>query len=150
MSRLFVVASLFACAPAPAVQPVEVAIVASQVAPSATAVAIAPPPGSLASAEPAADPCATAFEDQLALYIDIEIKEKGVHPGWRLLFLERCQGMPLPFQRCASPLYQIGHGAECEAVKAESGTPAARQWSATFNVLQGAPPSLAGPPRLER
>jgi hypothetical protein len=121
-------------------------MVAAPPLPLVTASSVSPSP----SAVEAADPCATAFEDQLTLSVDIEIRERGVHPGWKELFLDHCQSMPPAFQRCASPLYQTVHEAECEAVKEESGTPAARQWSATFKVLQDAPESLTNPPAQKR
>lgn len=102
--------------------------------------------GSVASVKPnvGVEACVTAFEDQVSLYHGVEVLESGVHPLRRARFLEACETMPSSFQRCASPLYQNEHEAECEAVKAESGTPAKRTWSLVFELLSS--PMLSEPP----
>lgn len=138
--------SLVGCGGQPVPPRNEVDLLAPSVTASVSAASeSAAPSASAVAQEQPGDPCATAFEDQLMLYIDVEVRERGVHPGWRALFLEHCQKMPPAFQRCASPLYQTGHEAECNAVKSESGTPAKREWLATFDVLHGRE-SLSQPP----
>jgi hypothetical protein len=147
----FLLAAGSGCAAEPRSPPAEVEVTVPAATASPLAASASATPSSFPSQGQAAvvDPCRRAFEDQLTLSVDIEVRDRGVHPGWEELFLTHCLTMPAHFQRCASPLYQIEHEAECNAVKSETGTPAKRQWSLTFEVLAGQE-SLDKPPVLSQ
>ena len=125
--------------PAPAPLPPASSIGASPAAPATASIA-----------EPTAA-CATAFADQRQLYVDAGT---AVHPAREAAFLRTCATMPPAYQRCASPLHQIEHEAECAAVHEDEDRTAKAAWHRTFELLSDPrpdlPPAAPGPRSPER
>ena len=109
---------------------------------SSTPASVAARPADDASNGQDAALCVTAFADQRQLYVDAEVE---VHPDHEAVFLEHCRQLPLPLQRCASPLYQLDHETECEAARADADPAAQQAWSRMFDALDGPAERLLDP-----
>lgn len=127
-----VVVALFGCGPrtAPAA-PVERAPVAE------------PPPATPPTDEASASACTGAYADQRQLYVDAEVE---VHPDRETTFVDLCRRLPPTLQRCASPLYQIDHTAECDRAREVASPAESHAWLRMFDVLTGDPERLGAPP----
>jgi hypothetical protein len=105
-------------------------------------VAAAPSTASAPADETTAEVCAGAFADQRQLYLDADVE---VHPDRETMFVDLCQRLPPTLQRCASPLYQIDHMAECERARDAASRVESDAWHHMFGVLSGDPSRLVRP-----